>query len=241
MNKNFEKVKESKNPEIINDFLIELSKNPSKDHLKFLKYFIAKLDSQLFDKTRLNLIYLIGEIGNVSTLDSKCLEFLLKTYYTSDRWIRNEVIKAFGKILNKTDLSEDAIKLIAMAINDDYPPIRISALKALLNLKEMPIFVRRNVFLALNIKDSELEENCVKIFDKFLPDFNQLFKSLDYSENYQVLKPMGIRALLLAYFRSPFDLESFRQKISTSNWEIKFKDMYLNEIDTYEKILLKRL
>ncbi|MFX1309329.1 MAG: HEAT repeat domain-containing protein, partial [Promethearchaeota archaeon] len=225
----------------INDFLIELSKNPSKDHLKFLKYFIAKLDSQLFDKTRLNLIYLIGEIGNVSTLDSKCLEFLLKTYYTSDRWIRNEVIKAFGKILNKTDLSEDAIKLIAMAINDDYPPIRISALKALLNLKEMPIFVRRNVFLALNIKDSELEENCVKIFDKFLPDFNQLFKSLDYSENYQVLKPMGIRALLLAYFRSPFDLESFRQKISTSNWEIKFKDMYLNEIDTYEKILLKRL
>ena len=175
LNNNFKVAKESNNPEIINDFLIELSKNPNKDHLKYLKHFIANLDAQLFEKIRLNLIYLIGEIGIAFTLDSKCLEFLLKTYYTSDRWIRNEIIQAFRKILNTTDLSENAIKLIAMAINDDYPPIRISALQELLNLKEIPIYVRRNVFLALNTKDSELEKFCIKIFDRFLPDFNQMF------------------------------------------------------------------
>lgn len=237
----FDKIKESNNPDIINDFIFKLSENPEKEHLVFLKYFIVNLDTQIFDKIKLNLIFLIGEIGKISTLDAKCLQFLVDTYFKSDRWIRNEIIQAFGKILKKTEISQDAIKLIGYAINDEYPPIKVNALRILLNLDDIPLFVRRNLFFTLNLKDSELEELCVKIFEKFLPDFNELYNSLNYSDNYLILKPKAIRSLLIIYFKSPINLESFRKKISSSNWEIEHRERYLKEIDTYEKILLKKI
>jgi len=237
----FDNIKESNNPVIINDFIIKLSENPNIDNLIYLEYFIETLETQTFDKIKLNLIFLLGEIGNLSTLDFKFLNFLLETYYKSDRWVRNEIIQAFGKILSNTNLLEDIIKLIGNAINDDYSPISISALKALLKLKEIPSFVRRNIFLALNKKNAEVEAGCVKILEKFLPSFHQLFKSLDYSKNYQLLKPKAIKTILLIYFRFPLDLESFRQLISNTDWEGEYKEIYLKEIDTYEKILLKRI
>ena len=77
--------------------------------------------------------------------------------------------------------------------------------------------------------------------DKFLPDFNQLVNSLNYNDNYKTLKPYTIRTLLLIYFRSPLNLESFREKISNLNWEVEYKEIYIKEIDTYEKILLKKI
>ncbi len=235
---NFEELKD---PEEINNFLIKLTENPSIEDLKCIKHFINNLDTQIFDKVKLNLIFLIGEIGKLSPLGPKCLKFLSETYYTSDRWIRNEMIQAIGKISKKTKITGDVIKLIGYAVNDDYTPIKVNALKTLLDFGDLPLFIRRNIFLTLNLKDPELEPFCVKIFEKFLPDFNQLFNSLDYSENYNILKPKAIMALLLVYFRSPLNLESFRQKISTSNWEDNYKEIYFKEIDTYEKILLKRL
>lgn len=237
----FDKIKESNNPDIINDFIFKLSENPEKEHLVFLKYFIANLDTQIFDKIKLSLVFLFGEIGKISTLDAKCLQFLVDTYFKSDRWIRNEIIQAFGKILKKTEISQDAIKLIGNAINDEYPPIKVNALRILLNFDDIPLFVRRNLFFTLNLKDLELEELCVKILEKFLPDFNQLFNSLNYLDNYLILKPKAIRTLLLIYFKSPINLESFRKKISSSNWEIEHRERYLKEIDTYEKILLKKI
>ena len=70
------------------------------------------------------------------------------------------------------------------AVNDDYLPIRINALKTLLDLGNLPLYFWRNIFLVLNSKNPELEEVSAKIFDKFLPDYNQLFISL--KENYDV-------------------------------------------------------
>ncbi|MFX0137476.1 MAG: HEAT repeat domain-containing protein, partial [Candidatus Hodarchaeota archaeon] len=137
-----------KNPEEINDFLIKLSKNPSIDDLKYLKYFIDNLDAPIFEKIKLNLIFLLGEIGKSSLLEDIYLSFLIETYYTSDRWIRSEIIQAIGKISVKTEIKDNAIKLIGYAVNDDYSPIKINALKVLLNLREFPLFVRRNVFQA---------------------------------------------------------------------------------------------
>ncbi|MFX0003206.1 MAG: hypothetical protein ACFE9C_10110 [Candidatus Hodarchaeota archaeon] len=237
----FNNVKSSKNPEKINDFLVELSKNPQKDFLRFLDFFITNLEPQLFEKTKLNLIYLLGEIGYLMPLDDKYLKLLMETFYNSDRWIRNEIIKAINKVSINTELKEEAIKLIGYAINDEYQPIKVNSLKTLLNLDENPLLVRRNLFLVLNSKDSELEELCVKIFEKFLPDFNELFNSLSYSDNYLVLDSKAIRTLLLIYFRSPINLESFREKILSANWILENKERFLKEIDTYEKILLKKI
>ncbi len=87
----------------------------------------------------------------------------------------------------------------------------------------------------------EIEKLCVKIFEKFILDFNELFDSLDYSDNYLILKPKAIRALLILYFQTLIDLESFKKKILTSKWEDNNKEKYLKEIDTYEKILMRRL
>lgn len=238
MKNNFE---ELKNPKEINDLLIKLSENPSKEYLKYINHFIDKLDAPFFEKIKLNLIFLLGEIGKSTPLEDIYLTFLFEAYYTSDRWIRNEIIQAIGKISKKTKITENLIKLIGYAVNDDYHPIKVNALKTLLDFGELPLFIRRNIFQTLNLKDPELESFCVKIFEKFLHDFNQLFNSLDYSENYSILKPKAIMALLLVYFKSPLNLESFRQKISTSNWEDNYKEIYFKEIDTYEKILLKRL
>ncbi len=82
---------------------------------------------------------------------------------------------------------------------------------------------------------------CVGILEKFLTDFYQLINSLDYSDNYKILKPKAIRTLLFTYFKSPLNLEPFRQKISNLNWEIEYKEIYLKEIDTYEKKIFKKL
>ena len=241
LNNNFKEIKRAKNPEIINDFLIKLNKNPNEDYLKYIEYFMNNLDTQIFNKVKLNLIFLIGEIGKLTILGERYLNFLCETYYTSDRWVRNEIIQAIGKISTNSDISAEVIKLVGYAVNDDYPPIKVSALQVILNLEEFPLIIRGLVFQALNSKISELEVFCIKILDKFLPDYNQLINSLDYSDNYKILKKNAIRTLLLVYFRSPLNLESFRQKISNSNWEIENKEIFLKEIDTYKKILLKKL
>jgi hypothetical protein len=237
----FDNVKSSKNPERINDFLIELSKNPHKEYLKFLDFFIDNLNPLLFEKIRINLIYIIGEIGNLKPLDEKYLTLLSNIYYNADRWVRNEIIQAIHKITLNADVTESIIKLIGNAINDEYIPIKINALKTLLSLDENPLFVRRNLFYILNLRNPELEELCVKIFEKFIPDFNELFDSLDYSDNYLIVEPRAIRTLLLTYFKSPINLEFFRKKISSSNWQIDKIQKFLKEIDTYEKILLKNI
>jgi hypothetical protein len=235
---NFE---ELKNPEEINDLLIKLSKNPSFEDLKYVKHLIDKLDTPVFKKIELNLIFLLGEIGKENPLEDKYLTFLSETYYKSDRWIRNEIIQTIEKISKNTKISDDMIKLIGYAVNDDYFPIKINALKLLLVLGDLPLFIIRNIFQALNLKNSEIEGYCVKIFEKFLPDFNQLFSSLDYLENYKVLKTKAIRSLILIYFRSPMNLEAFREKISTSKWDLEYKEKFFKEIDTYEKILFKKI
>ena len=80
-NQEFDNLKESNNPVVINDFIIKLSENPNIEHLKYLNHFIETLEPQIFDKIKLNLIFLIGEIGKLSALDMKFHRFLLETYY----------------------------------------------------------------------------------------------------------------------------------------------------------------
>ncbi len=237
----FEEIKRTKNPEIINDFLIKLSEDPKEEYLNYIEYFMNNLDKHIFDKIKLNLIFLIGEISNLTTLEERYLSFLVETYYTSDRWIRNEIIQAIRIISAKSVITDEVIKLIGYAVNDDYSPIKVNALQVILNLETLPPTVIRNIFQALNSKSSELEILLVKILKKFLPDYNQLYNSLNYLDHYKILKQHAIRTLLLVYFSSAFNLESFRQKISNSKWEIENKENFLEEIDNYEKVFLRKL
>ncbi|MFX1329819.1 MAG: hypothetical protein ACFE91_16945 [Promethearchaeota archaeon] len=236
-----EDFKKLKDPEKINDLLIKFSENPDVEHLKYLNYFIDIPNTQLINKIKLNLVYLIGEIGLKLPLDHKYLNYLLESYYTSDRWVRNEIIQAFGKVSTKIDMTDDIIRLIGYAINDDYDPIKFNALKIIYEFEILPRMILRNIFQALNYKDRGNEDLYANIFHKFLPDFHQLFDSLNNQENFKLLKSKSIRFLLLTYFQSSITIESFRKMILDSNWEEHFKELYLKEIDVYEKILIQKM
>lgn len=237
----YKEAKESRDPEIINNFLIELGKNPKSEYLNLLDFFINDLEDQLYEKIKLNLIYVIGEIGNLTPLSNDFLELLYNTYYISDRWIRNEIIQAIDKISKKLHLNENIVLLIGGALNDDYPPIKINTLKVLLNLKQVPDFIFTNIFYVLNSKDSAVLEGCRRALEKIHLETYKLFSLLNQLDNYKILKPRAIRSLLLIQFKSIINLESFREIIGSSNWDNSFKEKYLTEIDTFQRILIKNM
>jgi len=239
INKSFEKIKKTRKPEEINNFLHKLSKKPIEEYLIFLDFFIKNLEKQIFDKIKLNLIFLLGEIGKSTPLQQDYIEFIFNSYYVSDRWIRNEIIQTIDKISTQSKLSEKIIELIGYAINDEYPPIRSNALKVLLKLEELPNV--KNIFQVLNSKDSEIVENGLEVLIKFIPNSARLFDSLNSSNNYKILKIKAIRTVLLICFNSLIYLESLRDMILKSSWESNYKEIYLKEIDTYERILLKKI
>jgi len=238
---NFDEIKDSNNPDIINDFIIKLSENPKEEHLKYLKYLIDNLDTQILNKITLNLIYALGELGNLTSLDENYLNFIHETYLHSDRWIRNEIIQAIDKISKKSHLNENIVLLIGGALNDDYPPIKINTLKVLLNLKQVPDFIFTNIFYVLNSKDSAVLEGCRRALEKIHLETYKLFSLLNQLDNYKILKPRAIRSLLLIQFKFIINLESFREIIESSNWDNSFKEKYLTEIDTFQRILIKNM
>ncbi|KKL71734.1 hypothetical protein LCGC14_2091940 [marine sediment metagenome] len=235
--KSFEEIKKTRNQEEINMFLIKLSKNPIEDYLNILEYFINNLEPEIMNAIKLNLIFLLGEIGKTTALKREFINFILNMYSTSDRWVRNEIIQTIEKISNHSQLSEDIINLIENALNDEYSPIRHNVLKVLLKLEKQPNV--RNIFQILNSKEPELVEIGLEVLIKHFPSNNQLFNSLNTSENHRILKSKAIRTLLLFYFRSIIDLDSFRNFIIKSTWLNDFKEKYLKEIEIYERILLK--
>ncbi|GAG77520.1 unnamed protein product, partial [marine sediment metagenome] len=141
----YKEAKESRDPEIINNFLIELGKNPKSEYLNLLDFFINDLEDQLYEKIKLNLIYVIGEIGNLIPLSNDFLELLYNTYYISDRWVRNEIIQAIDKISKNTELNEKTVELISNALNDEYSVIKISTLKLISNFKKLPDSILKNL------------------------------------------------------------------------------------------------
>lgn len=237
----YRKAKESRDPEIINNFLIELGKNPKSEYLNLLDFFINDLEDQLYEKIKLNLIYVIGEIGNLTPLSNDFLELLYNTYYISDRWVRNEIIQAIDKISKNTELNEKTVELISNALNDEYSVIKISTLKLLSNFKNLPDNILKNLIRLMNSKDSEILEGCRRILKRIPQQPDRIFNLLNRSDHYKILKPRGIRSLLLIQFKSIVNAESFREMILNSNWDKTNKENFIKEIITFERILMKNL
>ena len=235
----FEKIKKSNDPEKINDFLIEISKHPRFEYLSLIDYFIGYLAPKIHEQIKINLIYNLGELGKLEKIDIKFIDYLEKEYYNSDRWIRNEIIVAFRKISMNIDLSENVKEVIGRALNENYTPIKTNALKTLSHISNIPKFLLKNILHILNSSNSELEELSTNILRKSIKDENILVDLLDSFENYKILNKKGIRSILLIYFNSLDSLESFRKLILKSKWDISYKEMFLNEIDDYQRLLLK--
>ncbi|MHA1492166.1 MAG: hypothetical protein ACTSRI_21265 [Promethearchaeota archaeon] len=241
LNDSFQKVKNSSDSEQINDFLIDLSQKPCVDYLSYINYFIDNLNIKTLDKVKLSLVYTLGQIGNLTCLDDVYLKFLEDIYYNSDRWIRNEIIQAVDKIINQRKIPNTLIKIVSVALREDYVPIKLNALKILFKLDNLPNLIVGNTFTLLNLKDSELREQGMKVLNKFIHNEIELYKLMDNQQNYKILKKNAFRTILLSCFTSIIEIESFKKLILNSNWEIDYQEIFINEIDVFKRIMLKNL
>jgi hypothetical protein len=230
---------DSKDHQEINDFLLELSKSPKKSYFPILNSIIEDFSEELLEKVNINLIYLIGEMGKNFELDNKFIDYVIQTYYKSDRWIRNETIKTLSKISKNKRIMDRVLDILVRALNDNYAKIQLSAFNMLLNETILPKSLLEHVLRNINSSNKEVAEKALDILKKFYMTKEDLYIALNYSENYQLLQKEGIRRILVEYFPSVIELEYFRTKIAESTWEMKIKRIFLNEIDSYLKILLR--
>ncbi len=240
----FEKIKASKDSDEINTFLIELGNNPKKEYLAIIDYFVENYNPEIFSQIKLNLIYTLGQIGMEQSLDDKYLNFLIEHYYSSDRWVRNEILSAINKIANHIQLSEEIFNMLEYALLDEYLPISINALKAMLLYETIPINTFKKFFKLLQNPDVALQDLISSVLKKFIRNEEHLYELLNAAEIYQMFTKKAFRFLLLTFFNSAMSvskLESFRELFESSEWENEYKVMFLNEIDIYQKLLLKSL
>lgn len=238
----FKIVKNSKDPEELDDFLIEIGKHPQIKYLSFIEYFIENCDPPLFHKIKLNLIYALGGVGTVKKIDDNFINFLIKEYYNSDRWVRGEIINTFDKISVNIALDRNVIELLGTASNEEYLPNSINALNIISKrIRNIPRTILRNIFNVFNSSNSDLRELSSMVLIKIVKNEEELLESLLQNNSYKILKKNAIRSLLILYFKSLSNIESFSQKISVSKMESIHKEIFLKEIETYKKILLKVL
>ncbi len=236
----FEKAIKSNDTEEILDFLMVLNKSIKKEYLPFIRFFMDNLDDHILEKVKLNLIHLMGELGKEIPLTNTYMDFLRNNYFTSDRWVRNEIIIALNKIATQEKLSTNIFEVLRYAIHDDYISIKMNALKLLLTFDALPDFVIINILRALKRFDLEIIEPITNVLQKFVQNEKHLFDLLNADDNYKTLSKKTFRTIIIACFDSVMVVESFREIISKSKWDDEIKESFLSEIETFERILLKK-
>ena len=243
--KNFEetflRIKNSEDSEAINDFLIELGNNPREEYLSYLDYFMKECQPSLVKNIKINLIYVLGQIGKYTKVTDDYIDYLYEEYFKSDRWVRNEILQALDSIAIHTKLPEKCQKAIELALVDDYLPIKTNALSFVLHLDSLPNAVMSKLIGILSSSEPKLLDSLSKVFDKYSINDNQLFEIINQDNHFMRMDKQSIRRLFIVYFKSVLDLESFRKLIIDSSWSNKHKELFLKELYTFEKILLKNL
>ena len=234
------KIRNTTNPQEINNILIELIKKPNVKLLAIIDYLLDSLPITILEKVKLNLIFLLGGIGNISVLNQKYLNFLIENYYNSDRWVRNEIIQAFLQILQYHEYNNEILEILKYALNEDYTPIKKGALNALMLFKKLPKIDLKNLLKVLDTDNSEIGEKGIIVLKKYIQNGNDLFGALNTSKNYTILCKSIIRILIIAYFDSKDELESFRERINSSKWEDNYKNLCNTEITSFQNIFMKK-
>lgn len=228
-----------KDSEKINDILIQLSKNITQEVIPIIDFLITELDIDQLNKVNLNLIFLIGELGNIMKLEPRYLDYLVNSYYKSDRWVRNEIIQAIFKTLKFRTPDKLILKLIEDGLKEDYEPIQENSLKVLSFYDDIPTETLRLVISMLKTIKSNLIELAVKILNRPFKNEEAIFKFLDHNQNYKILNKERIRIILAEFLPTIHQLENFQKRITDSDWEDEIKTMILQEITTLERIFLK--
>ncbi|MHA1274044.1 MAG: hypothetical protein ACTSVV_15035 [Promethearchaeota archaeon] len=241
-NKEFEEIKNSNNFELIDDFLIKIGKNPSQNSLKYIKYFIENLNSQTKNKITINLIWSLGEIGKLYLIDDFFVTFLINEFFNSDQWIRKEIVDALIKISKQKELNKfkDIFKIISFSLGDYYKPVVLDGFELCILFDNPPNFVNKALLRTLNRNDKEIFKRAQEFFENQY-NIDMIFKILDKEATYKILERQGLRRLLSSICRSVVEAENLKEKIEKSNWSSEYKKMFLEEIETLQKILLKNI
>jgi len=237
-------IKKEKNPEKINDVLLTLGQDASSDHLQVIDFLISSFNSSFLEKVKINIIYLLGNIGQKEKLPKKYIDYLNDSYFNSDRWIRNEIIQALDKISDMNPISDQNMSLFQVSLKEDYDLIRISALNFISNLKEINNELLKDIILLLEDNNSRIGELTSKIINEHVKEEKALFDILNEAEFRKKLNKRMIRKLLVIIFDNPLkfgSLNSFKLLVENAKWEKEVKEMILNEIDIYIKIFLKTI
>ncbi len=234
------KIQDNTNPQEINDILIKLSKNSNEKTLIIVDFFLDSLNATILNKIKLNLIFLLGTIGRVTVLNRKYLNFLVDSYFDSDRWVRHEIMQAFLVILENHEYNNEIYQIIELALNEDYLPIKKSALSVLMILKELPEKFVLSLLRVLDTNNEEIVEMGLKILKRSVQTGEELYEFLNNSKVYTILKKSIVRVLILEYFDSISELESFMEKINSSKWEKEYKILCNTEINSFQRILKKK-
>lgn len=237
----FNQIKEIKDAKLINEFLIHLSHNPKQIYLLYLNHFIKNLSNLVLSQVNINIIYLIGEIGKDNLISEKFIDFLIEQYFKSDRWIRNEVLIALEKTSEKNQLSEKVYEVLSQAIHEEYEPLVEKAFILIKNLDQIPENLQASLLrIKFRTQNQELNDLIQDILKMAFNSERQLFIKLSEKKNLEFLDKKYIRTLLTACFESIESVESFRNRILNSNWNEEVKLSFLREIDTFQKILLRK-
>lgn len=235
----FRELVKSEDVSLINNYLVEASRHPEKEDLKKINFLIKDASTSVLEKIKLNLIYFLGEFGKIQQLDAIYIQFLVSSYFNSDRWIRNEILETFNKLSKENELTDEIINILAYALLEDYDPTKYNALNVIKKLDFLPDLILKNLLKILEYSSRELVESIIIIIKFHFENSQALFSMLNSSENFTFLEKNSIRSLLVAYFDSIINLEAFRKKIIDSEWPEKHKTLIYNEIDTYQKILAR--
>ncbi len=223
----------------INEFIIQLSKNPKIESLKIIDYFIDELSNEYLNKIKINLIYLLGKIASNVKIKDKYINFLLEQHAISDRWVRNEIIIALKFISQNQNLNDNIKTLLLNSLNESYLPIVSNVLDIFLNFDNIEQALMKNILQLLNIGDHTISILCKKILKKNIKNEIQLFEILNEENYYKIINNRMFRQIIVSFFNSILDLESFKSIIENSSWEVNIKESFLKEINTFQKILLK--
>ena len=237
----FQKIKNSEDSEAINDFLIELGNDSQEEYLSYLEYLLKNCSPSIINDIKINLVYVLGQIGKYVKVSDNNIDYLHEEYFHSDQWVRNEIIKALNLIALNRKLPDKIMNIIENALVDEYVPIKINTLSTVLHFNLLPNSLMKKLIGILSSSDSKVLDSCARVFKKFITNDNQLFEILSYENNYMNLNKHSIRRILIIYFKSIFDVENFRKLIINSNWNNVYKEMILKELYTFEQILLKNL
>jgi len=172
-------------------------------------------------------------------LESRYLDYLVNSFYKSDRWVRNEILQAIFKILKFRTPDKLILKLIEDGLKEDYIPIQENSLRVLSLYDEIPSETLRLIVSMLKPIKSDVIKLAVKILNTPFKNEEAIFKFLNYHQNYKILNKERIRIILTEFLPTFQQLENFQKRIADSDWDEGIKTVLLQEITTLERIFLK--